>query len=105
MSWSALERGGRTLWTAFLIFALFVTVADMLTAAGMLRTVGDGGAPPWRIQGFPDLRAYFASSGEEFFLLSFALVGLWVRQPRRMLNWAWSMPLLFNIVLHAYIYP
>lgn len=105
MSWSATERACRISWSALLAFFLTTTLLDVLTVAGILHPGEHNGPPIWQIQGFPNLRAYFESVGEEIFLLLFALAGLWVRQRRRWLNWAWSMPLLFGIVVHAYIYP
>jgi hypothetical protein len=105
MSWPTFERGGRLLWSGLLIFFVICAQHDIFAVAGLLGSREDNGPAIWRILGFPNLRAYFESSGEEIFLLLFALAGLWLRQRRRWLNWAWSMPLLFSIVLHAYIYP
>jgi hypothetical protein len=105
MSWFAIERGCRILWSVLLVVLFLSVCADLATVAGIPHPADDNGPPLWRIHGFPNLRAYFESSGEQIFLLLFALAGLWVRQRRRWLNWAWSMPLLFGIVLHAYIYP
>ncbi|CAG2146311.1 hypothetical protein D3C81_824160 [compost metagenome] len=105
MSWSATERACRIGWSALLAFFLTGMLLDVLTVAGILHPDEYNGPPIWQIQGFLNIRAYAESSGEQIFLLLFALAGLWITQRRRWLNWAWSMPLLSNLVLHAYIYP
>jgi hypothetical protein len=104
MSWSATERGVRILWSVLLIVVSVGTVTDILYVSGRI----DSGLPPdillWRLHGFSDTRAFYESNGTGTVDACFALVGLWLPQCRRWLNWVWSVPFVASTAINSYLY-
>lgn len=103
MSWSAIERCARGLWTTLLLFLLMAAATDLLAASGLI----DDGLPDhlalWELHGYPSLRNYYESTGTLVLNILYAIVGLWIPQRRLWLNWAWSIPLVGNAVLAGYL--
>ncbi|WP_454763791.1 hypothetical protein [Cupriavidus campinensis] len=103
MPWSNIERALRVVWSGFLLCHLLALAIQCLLAAANIHEGPEATlpmyGPVWESEGFKSPLAYFHRQALTAGYWLFAIAGLWVRQPSRWLNWAWTIPWVATTVI------